>query len=127
MAPLKKHIRAYSRNMRSNPTDAEKAMWDLLKAFSRDGFKFRRQVPFDDYIVDFACHGARLIIEVDGHTHTAADEIVYDKTRQKFLESRGYTVMRFWNDDILNEPVLVYDELEQFLKAASKDLAVGGG
>lgn len=123
MAPLKKHIRQYARDMRSNPTHAEKQMWDLLREFSRDGFKFRRQVPFDNYILDFACHSARVIIEVDGHTHTSDDEVTYDKRRQHFLESRGYTVMRFWNDDVLNSPTFVYSEIEEFLKPSDSHIS----
>lgn len=126
MAPLKKNIRSYARAMRSDPTDAEKAMWNMLREFRRDGHKFRRQVPFDNYIVDFACHGSRLIIEVDGHTHTSDAERSYDQVRQTFLEGRGYTVLRFWNDDILNDDVLVYDEVEQFLKLAALQNAEAG-
>ena len=127
MAPLKKHIRTFARNMRADPTKAEKALWDILRDYKRDGFRFRRQVPFDNYIVDFACHSAKLIIEVDGQTHTSDKEVTYDVKRQAFLESRGYKVMRFWNEDIFKSLHQVIAEIETFLMPPTPNPSPRGG
>jgi very-short-patch-repair endonuclease len=66
-----------------------------------DGHRFRRQVPIGPYIVDFACLGARLVIEVDGSQHF--DEADADRERTEWLEARGYRVLRFWNDEVLQQ------------------------
>lgn len=85
-----------ARNLRKDMTDAERAMWRLLKeAFAEQ--RFRRQVPMRHYIVDFASHRAKLIIEVDGGQHNEA----VDAPRTAILEAEGYKVIRFWNDDVL--------------------------
>ncbi len=80
-------------------TDAERQLWSLLSHRGMDGFHFRRQVPIGAYIADFACHHAKLIIEVDGGQHDldAPAEIA----RTRFLESEGYRVIRFWNNEVL--------------------------
>lgn len=113
--------------MRAEPTKAEKALWDVLRDYKRDGFRFRRQVPFDNYIVDFACHSAKLIIEVDGQTHSSDKEITYDVKRQAFLESRGYKVMRFWNEDIFKSLHQVIAEIETFLMPPTPNPSPRGG
>ena len=127
MAPLKKNIRTFARNMRSEPTKAEKKLWDTLRDYKQDGFKFRRQVPFDNYIVDFACHSAKLIIEVDGHTHTSERELQYDNNRQTFLESRGYKVLRFWNEDIFQSLDQIIAEIETYLTPPTPNPSPRGG
>jgi len=86
--------------MRAEPTDAEKKLWRHLRSrLAVDGTHFRRQVRLGSYIVDFACHQARLIIEVDGGQHT--ESVSADLERTKFLEAQGYRVLRFWNNDVL--------------------------
>jgi very-short-patch-repair endonuclease len=86
----------FARKLRSTPTDAEIRLWSRLRRKQLDGFRFRRQQPLGQYIVDFFCPEAKLIIEVDGGQH--ADE---SSTRSDWLGSRGYRVMRFWNNDVL--------------------------
>ena len=88
-----------ARQLRKNLTDAERHLWAQLRNRQLDGFKFRRQAPIGPYIVDFICLSEKLIIEADGGQHAQqADE---DAKRTHWLEERGYRVMRFWNNDIL--------------------------
>ncbi|HEX2812879.1 MAG TPA: endonuclease domain-containing protein [Sphingopyxis sp.] len=84
--------------MRSEPTDAERALWHLLRAKRFSGYKFKRQVPIDRYIADFVCFAHRLIIEADGSQHAESD---YDAERDAYLAGQGFRVIRFWNNDIL--------------------------
>jgi very-short-patch-repair endonuclease len=91
--------RRFARQMRSAPTEAERKLWwHLRHRLSVGNSHFRRQVRIKQYIVDFACHSAHLIVEIDGGQHastTVADE------RTKTLEANGYCVLRFWNNDVL--------------------------
>ncbi len=95
-----------ARNLRRNMTDAERTLWHRLRA-GQTGAKFRRQQPIGPYIVDFVCFDRRLIVELDGGQH--ADAIAYDAARTRWLETQGFTVLRFWNNDIMSniEGVLV--------------------
>jgi very-short-patch-repair endonuclease len=83
--------------MRSNPTQAEHRLWQLLRAKRLAGYKFKRQLPIDEYIVDFACIQRRLIIEADGGQHS---DNWYDRNRDAYLRSQGFRVLRIWNNDI---------------------------
>ena len=91
-----------ARSLRRAMTDAESRLWHLLRDRQMSGSKFRRQVPIGRYIVDFACHEAKLIIEVDGgqHDRQSEDEI----RRTEVLKGQGYRVLRFWNHDVLANP-----------------------
>jgi very-short-patch-repair endonuclease len=84
--------------MRSEPTEAERALWHLLRGKRFSGHKFKRQVPIDRYIVDFVCFAHRLIIEADGSQHAEND---YDAERDAYLVEQRFRVIRFWNNDIL--------------------------
>ena len=81
-------------------TEAEKRLWQALRAHRLNGFSFRRQTPVGPYIVDFICHEHRLIVEVDGGQH--AERLVADSERTRVLESMGYLILRFWNNDVLS-------------------------
>ncbi len=89
---------ARAKRMRSEPTDAELVLWQLLRAKRFVGYKFKRQVPIDRYIVDFICFANRLIIEADGSQHAESN---YDADRDAYLAEEGFRVLRFWNNDIL--------------------------
>ncbi len=89
-----------ARSMRQQPTAAEARLWSLLRNRQIDGWKFRRQVPFGGYALDFYCADARLAIEVDGRQH-AEDSKEHDERRTAFLGSEGVSVLRFWNVDVL--------------------------
>ncbi|HEY7655224.1 MAG TPA: DUF559 domain-containing protein [Burkholderiales bacterium] len=88
-----------ARKLRSNLTDAEKRLWRRLQRRQIGRAKFRRQQPIGRYIVDFVCFECRVIIEVDGGQH--AERRYDDEQRTRWLEARGYRVLRFWNNDVL--------------------------
>ena len=94
-----KQIRLRARALRNNPTDAERALWRQLRSWQLDGYKFRRQQPLGNYIVDFVCLEKRLIIELDGGQH--AEQGDYDAQRDTWLRDQGFNVLRFWNHDVL--------------------------
>jgi very-short-patch-repair endonuclease len=94
--------------MRRIATDAERKLWLLLRDRRLDGFKFRRQVPFGPYILDFVCFEKKLVIEVDGGQHCDSDA---DKSRDAYLEAEGYRVVRYWNNDALKNPERVLTDL----------------
>ena len=95
-----KYLRA--RELRKNLTQQERKLWNLLKNKQFHNLSFRRQHPIGDYIVDFICRSQKLIIELDGGQHNIDENIKYDKKRTEFLESLGFKVIRFWNNDIDN-------------------------
>jgi very-short-patch-repair endonuclease len=84
-------------------TDAELKLWHELRAHRLMGLSFRRQYPIGHYIVDFACPSKRLIVEADGSQHADDAAIAYDKQRTRVLEADGWTVLRFFNHDILKD------------------------
>jgi very-short-patch-repair endonuclease len=106
------HDRA--RALRINATDAEQRLWQILGSRQMMGCKFRRQVPIGRYIADFLCHEARLIIEVDGGQHDRSSE--HEANRITFLQSQGYRVLRFWNDEVLTNPEGVHFLITEVLK-----------
>ncbi|HEY9012822.1 MAG TPA: DUF559 domain-containing protein [Devosia sp.] len=89
---------SFARSMRSQPTDAERAMWTILRAGRLGGLKFKRQVPLARYIVDFVCFEEKLIVEIDGSQHAGA---VADAERDAFFASEGFRTLRFWNTEVL--------------------------
>ena len=100
------HIRhaELQRKLRKTATPAEQKLWMHLRAKRLQGFKFRRQHPFGDYILDFVCMEHRLIVEVDGSQHL---DSVVDPIRDATLEAAGFRIVRFWNHDVLERTNLV--------------------
>jgi very-short-patch-repair endonuclease len=99
-----------ARDARRHPTTAEAALWQLLRNRRFAGYKFRRQHPVGPFIADFACLALRLVVELDGSQHV---ERVADVGRTEWLESEGWHVVRFWNNDVLNDAARVLDALFQ--------------
>ena len=87
-----------ARQLRRDSTDAEKRLWRALRE-KLPAFKWRRQMPIGPYFADVACFAERLVIELDGGQHPEATE--YDSARTRFMESHGYRVLRFWNNDVM--------------------------
>ena len=87
-----------AKQLRRSQTEAEKALWRHLRSKGLSGLKFRRQQPIGAYIVDFVCFENKLIIEVDGGQHSNSEE---DRRRDVWLQSEGYAVLRFWNNEVL--------------------------
>lgn len=92
-------INQLSKNLRKNQTKAEIKIWRHLKNRALAGYKFRRQCSIGPYIVDFVCFEKMVVIEIDGGQH--ADQLKKDVRRTKYLSERGFSVMRFWNNDVL--------------------------
>jgi very-short-patch-repair endonuclease len=90
-----------ARQMRRDPTEAERRMWRILRDRRLGSLKFRRQEPIGPYIVDFVCFERKLIIELDGSQHA---ENAHDAQRDTWFTSRGFTVLRFWNSEVLDNP-----------------------
>jgi very-short-patch-repair endonuclease len=108
-----------SRKLRRLAPPPERAMWQILRTFREDGWRFRRQVQLGDYYVDFACLNPSVVIEVDGATHVAEVAQGNDASRDDYLRGRGFRVVRFWNNDVMNNPDGVYEELERLLAEVS--------
>ena len=92
--------RQLARTLRRTMTDAEQQLWHYLRNRAFVGFKFRRQHPIGPYVADFACVERRLVVELDGSQHL---ESTRDKCRDRWLESQGYRVLRFWNHEVFLE------------------------
>ena len=113
-------IRQKAKQLRSNSTDAERNLWAHIRNRQLEGWKFRRQLPVGQYIVDFACPELRLIIEIDGGQH--AEQIHYDLGRTRFLQSKGYQVVRYWNNEVLGNIEGVLEALTLALSQREREL-----
>ena len=102
-AAVGKIQRSRAKQLRQRMTRAETLLWRYIKAHRIGGLGFRRQVPFGNYVADFVCHSARLIIEVDGDSHDFESRERADHKRDAWLESQGYAVLRFTNNQVLRE------------------------
>ena len=107
-------LKAFARENRINPTDAEIVLWQHLRDRAM-GTKFFRQYIIADYVVDFVSLQACLIIEVDGAYHAESEQKEYDEVRTERLESLGFKVLRFTNEDVLNRIDSVVDRIKTTL------------
>lgn len=112
------NIQAKAKELRKQMTPAEKLLWTKLNNKQVLGLKFRRQHPIDIFIVDFYCHKAKLVIEIDGEYHKDKSVSEYDKGRTSELEQYGLTVVRFTNKEVLNDVGLVINQINE-LKCVS--------
>ena len=103
--------RKFAKRLRNEMTRAEVILWTRLKRRQVDGFQFRRQLPLGPYVVDFACPAARLVVEVDGETHSSDAERAHDARRTSFLESEGWRVLRVWNHEVLENEERVVEAI----------------
>lgn len=90
-----------ARKLRRESTKAERILWQHLRNKKLNGLKFRRQEQIGDYIVDFVCYEKKLIIELDGGHHSQEETKMNDERRQNWLSSQGFTVIRFWNSEVM--------------------------
>jgi len=115
MTRISPHTKQRSRALRRDQTDAERFLWKRLRKKQILGYKFRRQHPLGNYILDFVCLEARLVIEVDGSQHS--NDEYYDEKRTRYLDRSGFRVLRFWNNEVLEDPdsvlEIIYRELER--------------
>lgn len=104
-----KQAHNYARILRSEQTNTEKVLWYNIRNNKLNGIKFKRQVPIGKYIVDFLCMHKKLVIELDGSQHVENQE--YDNIRTEYLKSNGYTVIRFFDDEVLKHTENVLTEI----------------
>ncbi len=107
----KRKLQQAAKDLRRNMTPAEQALWQRLRANRSNGLHFRRQHVIDRFIVDFYCHGAGLVVEVDGDVHDRQPG--HDAERQRMLTARGLRVVRFTNDQVLNDIDSVVEEIRR--------------
>jgi len=105
---------AHARDLRRDSTDAEHRLWKRLRGRRLLGYKSRRQVPIGPYIVDFVCKERRVVVEVDGSQHQEQRD--YDQRRTAFLNSQGYQVLRYWNNEVLQQGEAVLASIAQVLQ-----------
>ena len=101
--------------LRRTETDAEKKLWLLLRNRQLLGRKFRRQHPFTDFIIDFYCHECKLGIELDGMHHYLPDTKEYDDARTRYIKEYGVTIIRFMNDQVMNETEKVLKKIAEVI------------
>ena len=113
MFPVRRQISPHAARLRREQTDVEQNFWFEVRNRRLDGFKFRRQVTIGSFIADFACIEAMLIVELDGGQHNAD----IDARRTAFLEAQGFLVLRFWNNEVVENMEGVLHVVHQALVA----------
>lgn len=121
--PLPPKNRARAKAMRRELTPAELKLWNEIRAHRLCGLSFRRQFGIGDYIVDFACSRHKLIVELDGSQHGEPQVAERDRRRTAFLEANGWTVLRFWNDDVLRDVDVVCQHIVTAAGLVAEDAA----
>ena len=119
MLPYNENLKQPSRQLRENMTDAESHLWAKIRLKQLKGYQFYRQKPIGDYIVDFFCPRAKLVIEVDGSQHFSDEMTEYDRIRDEFLSSLGLRVLRFTNPDVLTHIEGVIESIEENMEEIS--------
>ncbi|ODN72037.1 hypothetical protein A6302_00662 [Methylobrevis pamukkalensis] len=109
-----------ARDLRRKQTEPERILWNHLRDRRLEGFKFARQVPIGPYVADFACRDRRLIVELDGSGHA---DSAHDAIRTARLNAHGYSVLRFWNQELLDSPLAVLDMILAALLGTVADRA----
>jgi len=104
-------LNTYARKLRNNATDTERLLWRHLRNSQLEGIKFRRQQPIEAYIVDFISFDKKIIIELDGGQHS--ENVDYDEQRDACLSANGFVVLRFWNNDVIENIEGVMDVIRQ--------------
>ena len=110
--------RSTAKTLRKTMIEAERRLWRALKKINISHTHFRRQVPIGSYVADFACHSARLVVEVDGGQHGQDRSAIHDSERTAFLETRGYKVIRFWNHEVMNDLQVVLETIHMKCRSA---------
>ncbi len=106
-----------ARRLRRDMTETEKRLWYYLRSSRFEGYKFRRQYPLGNYIVDFICVQEKLIIELDGGQHLL--QLKYDSIRDNWFKQQGFHILRFWNNEMMEKPVGVLQVIMEYLKCES--------
>jgi very-short-patch-repair endonuclease len=110
---MKRRRTEIARKLRRNQTDAERLLWGRLRDRRLAGAKFRRQTPIAGFIADFVCEDAKVIVEVDGSQHAESEK---DAARTAVLEAAGYSLQRFWNNDVMTNMDAVLERIVDMLE-----------
>jgi len=108
-------LRDRARGMRKQQSGAEEALWELVRGRKIAGAKFRRQHPVATYIADLACVEAKLIVEVDGLSHTIPEQVAYDAERDRVLAAQGWRILHIKDSDVLTNAHTVAAQIERAL------------
>jgi very-short-patch-repair endonuclease len=106
--PVASRNRSHAKRLRRDRTDAEAAMWRLLRHRRLADFEFRRQVPFHNFILDFVCFDSKIVVEIDGSQHFESKR---DRQRDAALADQGFRVLRYWNNEVLQHPTSVLEDI----------------
>ena len=120
---LSPRMKTLARNLRKDMTPPEIKLWHELRKFKEISIHFRKQVPMGRYIVDFACHSKKLIIELDGDSHGYDQQRASDDKRDEWLRGQGYRVMRIWNNELYDNLDGVMDEIYRHVENDDSDTA----
>lgn len=104
-----------ARELRNKQTESEIILWNILKDYKLRGFKIRRQHPIANYIADFYCHKAKLIIEIDGEYHNNKEQVLIDKERTAYFNEIGLQEIRFTNNQVLFEIEIVLNKIDDII------------
>jgi very-short-patch-repair endonuclease len=108
------------RKLRNDMTDAENCLWRRLRGRQIHGYKFRRQHPYMDYVLDFVCLEKQLILEVDGGQHLESEQ---DRIRDGRLSAAGFRILRFWNNQVLQDTEAVVEMIWSALQEESEKIS----
>jgi very-short-patch-repair endonuclease len=117
-------LRSNGRALRRNSTDAERILWSELRNHRLDGAGFRRQAPIENYVADFICHAAKLVIEIDGGQHFSDQAERADAARTAVIEARGFMVLRFTNRDLMKNRTGVLETIAAAVAERAPTLAL---
>jgi very-short-patch-repair endonuclease len=119
----RKSLKSFRSSLRNKSTSAEAALWEMLKSRKLEGRKFRRQYSIGNYIVDFCCPSEKLVIELDGAPHGEYHKIQLDENRDKFLKNLGFTVLRFENRFVFQEPEYLISEISKVFNIKKESIS----
>ena len=117
-------LRSNARALRRNSTDAERILWSALRGHRLGRAGFRRQVPIENYVADFVCHAAKLVIELDGGQHFSTDGERADAKRSEAIEAKGFLILRFSNHDLMTNRVGVLETIAATVAARAPSLTL---
>jgi very-short-patch-repair endonuclease len=117
-------LRSNARALRRNSTDAERTLWSELRGHRLGGVGFRRQVPIENYIADFDCHAAHLVVEIDGGQHFSDEGERADAERSAVIESKGFKIIRFSNHDVMTNRAGVLETIATAVAERAPTLAL---
>ena len=122
---LSPELKERCREMRKNPTEAERVLWERLRDRRLNGYKFRRQHPIGGYVLDFYCAEAHLGIEVDGGVHLNVEQAVDDQRRSQDLARMGISILRFWNSEVLADLERVLSRISERVEERTSEIKGG--